>query len=100
MNDIQRDYWMMLFSNLVNASPVDTRNMVTHIRLFETPNTYEIMIEAPYSTNPKSKTTNYKGKSDYAEEVNYASKSPHQYWVEKQIKLTEKIIDGRSNLNV
>lgn len=88
----QRDYWMQLFANLVNASPKDTRNMVTHISLFETENEYVIEIAAPFATNPKSKQTSYNGMSDYAYLVN--AQKPHKGWIENQIRLTERIVNG------
>lgn len=91
-----RDYWLQLFSNLVNASPVDTRNMVTHITMFESENEFVIEIAAPYASNPKSKKSSYNGKSDYAFAVNYTPSKSTYHWVEKQVKLTENIINGKS----
>lgn len=111
MMDVQRDYWMQLFANLLKASPVDTRNMITHIKMYETPDAYGILIEAPYATNPKCQrkgqtSSTYKQKTgknsykstalhNYAGAVNYATKSPHRYWVENQIELTKQIMNGR-----
>ncbi len=95
---VQKDYWMQLYSNLLNACPVDTRNMVTHISLLETPTAYTITIEAPYKTNKKCKKTSYNGMHNYAGAVNYAGRSPHKYWVEKQIELTKRIMRGRNTL--
>lgn len=121
MNDLQRDYWNQLFSNLVNASPIDTHNMQSHIVLFENANEYVIEINAPLnerkeliSDSKKAgrikyvKKTNSKTKkapaiketrqgvlSDYAYDVNYANRSPHKGWVQDQIELTAKIVNGR-----
>lgn len=122
MNDLQRDYWQQLFANLVNASPVDTRNMQSHIVLFENANEYVIEINAPLnerkeliSDSKKAKNfifvfkkTNSRTKkapaikgtrqgvlSDYAYDVNYANYSPHKGWVQDQIELTAKIVNGR-----
>lgn len=92
----ERDYWQQLFANLVNASPVDTRNMQTHITLFESEDEYVIEISAPYASNPKSKKSSYNGKSDYAHAVNYTPNKSTYHWVENQVKLTEKIINGKS----
>lgn len=121
MNDLQRDYWNQLFSNLVNASPVDTHNMQSHIVLFENANDYVIEINAPFNERKELisnlekagrikyvKKTNSKTKkapaiketrqgvlSDYAYDVNYANRSPHKGWVQDQIELTAKIVNGR-----
>lgn len=92
---VDKLYYMQLFANLVNASPVDTRNMVTHIMMYETNNDFIIEINAPYSSNPKVAKESVNGKSDYAYEVNYGSKSPHQGWVEDQIDLTAKLVGAR-----
>lgn len=93
--NVVRDYWMQLYSNLLNRCPVDTRNMVSHIQMTETPETYEIIVAAPYATNPKSKTTMDKsGFTDYAYYVN--NRQPHLNWVEREMKRTERIMNGRS----
>lgn len=90
---MQRSYWMQLFGNLVNASPVDTRNMVTHINLYETEDTYEIEVAAPYATNPKSKKTIDKyGNTDYAYLVN--TSGIHTGWIERQMVLTENVLNS------
>jgi hypothetical protein len=104
-SNLERDYWMQLFANLLNACPVDTRNMKTHIVMFENPNEFVIEVNAPYVTNPKlqkkgiiKNTVNkiklyFKG--DYAYFVNYANKSPHQYWIQNQINQTARIFNAR-----
>lgn len=92
---VEKKYWMQLFANLVNASPVDTRNMVTHITMVELNDCYEITVAAPYATNPKIKKTTVNGFSDYALAVN--SRKPHKNWIEKQIQLTQKIVNGRDD---
>lgn len=93
---LAKQYWEQLYSNLVNASPVDTRNMVTHITLYgmvETDTTYELLISAPYKTNPKMKNrTTVNGYSDYASAVN--NSGVHKGWIEEQMKLTENIINS------
>lgn len=88
-------YYMQLFANLVNASPVDTRNMVTHIVMYETATDYMIEVNAPFATNPKINKESVNGKSDYAYDVNYGSKSPHYNWIEDQIDLTGRLIGAR-----
>lgn len=90
-----RLYWTQLFANIVNASPVDTRNMQTHIVMYENAENYVVEINAPFATNPKFKGDSQGGKSDYAYDVNYAQRSPHLNWVERQIDLTAKIVNGR-----
>lgn len=96
-----RLYWIQLHANLLNASPVDTRNMVTNIDLYESAENYVIEINAPFASNPKfmeknkNKGVTVNGKSDYAYDVNYAKRSPHLNWVERQIDLTAKIVNGR-----
>lgn len=123
MNDLQKDYWNQLFANLVNASPIDTHNMQTHIVLFENANEYVIEINAPFNerkelisdlkkagrikvnsvkkTNsrtkkaPAIKETRQGVLSDYAYDVNYANRSPHKGWVQEQMELTAKIVNGR-----
>lgn len=92
---VGRRYYMQLLANLLNACPVDTRNMITHIVMYETADNYVIEINAPYSTNPKVNKSTINGKSDYAYDVNYANRSPHKNWVEDQIKLTERIVGAR-----
>lgn len=98
MMDVQKEYWMQLFANLLNSCPVDTRNMITHISLYETPTEYGILVEAPYATNPKSKKKSYKGLHNYAGAVNYAKKSPHYHWIENQIEYTKQIMNGKDAL--
>lgn len=104
---IEQDFWMQLHANLLGACPVDTRNMITHIELYETPTAYEIMVAAPYVTNPKyqqaqqqkakaGKTPKKPKLGNYAGAVNYALKSPHKNWIEKQIQQTINIMNGRS----
>ena len=92
----ERDYWMQLHANLINACPVDTRNMVTHIALYETPSAYEIVIAAPYALNPKVKKQPQNGVGNYAGAVNFANRSPHKGWVEREIDYTNKIMNART----
>lgn len=93
--NIERAYWMQLFANLLNASPVDTRNMVTHIVMFENADEYVIEVNAPYATNPKVNKENVNGYSDYAYAVNYANRSPHKGWIQNQITHTARLIGAR-----
>lgn len=86
---------MQLFSNLVNASPVDTRNMQTHIVMYEDADNFVIEVNAPFSTRPRSKTATINGKSDYAYDVNYSKKSPHKNWIQNQINQTARIVNAR-----
>ena len=97
--NVQRDYWMQLFSNLLNACPVDTRNMVTHIQMFETSDNFIIEIAAPYATNPRIQaTTDARGFTDYAMYVNEVSRPyrDHRGWVEREMKRTQDIMNGRN----
>ena len=94
-DNIERNYWMQLFGNLLNASPVDTRNMQTHIVMFENADEFVIEVNAPYATNPKVNKEFVNGKSDYAYDVNYANRSPHKGWIQNQINQTARIFNAR-----
>lgn len=94
----QRDYWMQLYTNLLNACPVDTRNMVTHITMYETNEFFFIEIAAPYATHPRSKgTIDANGFTDYALYVNEVPRPyrNHRGWVEREMKRTEMIMNGK-----
>lgn len=96
MNEnIERNYWMQLHANLLNACPVDTRNMQTNIVMFENADEYVIEVNAPYMTNPKIAKETVNGKSDYAYDVNYAKRSPHKGWIKDQIKQTARIVNAK-----
>lgn len=94
-DNIERNYWNQLFANLLNDSPVDTRNMQTHIVMFENADEFVIEVNAPYATNPKVNKESVNGMSDYAYYVNYANGSPHKNWIQNQIKQTARIINAR-----
>lgn len=94
-SNLERDYWFQLFSNLVNVSPVDTRNMQTHIVMYENANEFVIEVNAPYATNPKVNKETVNGMSDYAYFVNNANKSPHKNWIQNQIIQTGRIFNAR-----
>lgn len=92
--DRRRDYWMSLWANLLNASPVDTGNMKAHILAYETENHFVIAVTAPYITNPKVGVKEIDGYTDYALEVN--TKQPHAGWVNTQIKQTASLMGFES----
>lgn len=127
-SNLERDYWFQLFANLVNVSPVDTRNMQSHIVYYENANEFVIEVNAPIKereelianrkkdgkvpiprNRQKINRQNGKTKSapkaresfsvenvtDYAYAVNYANKSPHQGWIQDQIKQTGRIFNAR-----
>ena len=122
-SNLERDYWFQLFSNLVNVSPVDTSNMQTHIVYYENANEFVIEVNAPIKEreelvanrkkdgkvpisrnrqNGKTKSAPKASESfsienvtDYAYAVNYANKSPHQGWIQNQIKQTGRIFNAR-----
>lgn len=96
--DRRRDYWMSLWANLLNASPVDTGNMKAHILAYETENHFVIAITAPYITNPKVGVKEINGYTDYALEVNTINKR-HIGWVNKQIKQTASLMGFESAMS-
>lgn len=91
--NVERKYWNQLFANLLNACPVDTRNMQTHIVMFENADEYVIEVNAPYATNPKVNKETINGYSDYAQAVN--ARGVHKNWIQNQIKQTGRIINAR-----
>ena len=46
--------WEFIFSNIQQDCPKDTYNMVNNTYLIETPDYYQIVINAPFATNPKT----------------------------------------------
>lgn len=95
--DRRRDYWMSLWTNLLNASPVDTGNMKAHILAYETENHFVIAVTAPYITNPKVKLKEIDGYTDYALAVN--TKQPHAGWVNTQIRQTASLMGFESTMS-
>lgn len=122
--NVEKGYWMQLFANLLNACPIDTTNMQTHIVYYEGTDSYMIEVNAPFNerqaliegmqkagnirynkTKKRNNNTNNapmpnapkpSGQvGDYAYDVNYASRSPHKNWIEDQINLTANIIGAR-----
>ena len=47
--NIEKGYWMQLFANLLNACPIDTTNMQTHIVYYEGTDSYMIEVNAPFN---------------------------------------------------
>lgn len=92
-SNLERDYWMQLFANLLNACPVDTRNMQTHIVYYENANEFVIEVNAPYATNPKVNKETVNGYSDYAYVVN--ERGVHKNWIQNQIIQTGRIFNAR-----
>lgn len=106
--NIERDYWNQLFANLLNACPIDTTNMQTHIVMFDNADEYIIEVNAPYSSYKKvvervidgkkqtktiTKPSVINGYSDYAQAVN--SRGVHKNWIQNQIKQTGRIINAK-----
>jgi hypothetical protein len=98
-------FLMTLFNRLRSKTPIDTGNMLAHIVYAQqSKDLANISISAPMSSRAglKSRRT---GESvsqsskdyDYSKDVNYSSKSPHQFWVEHQIKYSVHIV--KSNFN-
>lgn len=124
-DNIERNYWMQLFGNLLNACPIDTHNMQTHIVYMENADEFVIEVNAPIKEREKlienieksgtirvnkkpvkknnntknapqvSEPRNVDNLTDYAYDVNYANKSPHKGWIQNQIKQTARIFNAK-----
>lgn len=98
----------VLYNRLRSKAPIDTGNMLAHIEMGQaTQNIAIITISAPMNARIGlvSKRTGKAvgGKAsdyDYAKHVNYARKSPHQFWVEHQIKEAVNILRANNKYNV
>ena len=94
----------ILFNRLRAKTPIDTGNMLANIVFgMESQNKATISIAAPMRT--RSGLSRRTGKmvnpsdsdSDCAKDVNYSSKSPHRFWVERQIVETRNIVISNFN---
>lgn len=105
MQTIIIQFQQILFNRLRSRVPIDTGNMLANIVYgMNTPSEASVIISAPMSsrggmTSKRTGAVVSKTDSDYdyAKAVNYATKSPHRFWVELQIKETAHIV--RSNAN-
>jgi len=103
-----KNAWEFIFTNIQQDCPKDTYNMVNNTYLVEGVDYYKIVINAPFSTNPKVKKPT--GHMSYASAVNNSKTitgwggrvfpNPNFQWVEKSIKRACSLLGGNINYDI
>jgi len=87
MKNVEEQFYYLLYSTLLANSPVDTGNMINHIKMNDYGDYYKITISAPAKKGDYAKYVNYNRQRSEKERRNYM-------WVERSIEEVKKIIES------